>query len=808
MTRKQTAITGIALILLFLFPCPSPGSGRDILPDVSPDRNEIRKWTKPLPGTMKDALKKPSSPARQLILQGNQAYRQGELEAAVQLWETALGYRDENKKTIIDHRDYPALILKLLHTLRESGKHNRALGLFKTFQEEVEQMDNVNDKARFYSECGDLFLSMENKEQAFLLFKKGIKHARDSGSRALPAGLLNNMGNAHAVEGDYERAARLLEEGLSLCREETKPSRELTLLMPTLHINLARVSYMANNPDRAMEQIRTAMEHMKTLPDSRETAKLLLASGVMIQDLDNPPPEHLVRLGRLSLHALTRARQIGESEKNARILSTALGYLGQRCEKEHKYAKALSLTRQALFHAQKKELADILYLWQWQLGRIFRELAKPEASLEAYENAIFTLTPIRRALLRGQRQRKIFFDTRIRPVYVELVDLLLSNTDSLENAKRQKRLIQARDTMEKLKNYELEDFFRDECVTARQSGMVTLNLAYPGTAILYPFLLEKSLVLLLSLPTGMEKYDVPLSGGKEHLSLLVKRFRQRLQDPSGSRYLYYAKRLHSLLITPIEKPLARQKIETLLISPDSVFCMIPFGALHNGKQYVIERYGMGTLPGMTLIPPVHFSPGKSDVLLAGLARTTGDKNVLPFVFEELNEIKTITNGDIIRDREFTLENLTRAFQQTEYSVLHMATHGFFGGSPGRTYLQTYDSRLTMNRLNGLLRLGRFRKQPVELLTLSACQTALGDERAALGLGGIALKAGAKSAVATLWFIDDQAATKVMTEFYRQLYLGNASKAQALQHAQIKLIQSREYRHPAFWAPFLLIGNWM
>jgi CHAT domain-containing protein len=114
----------------------------------------------------------------------------------------------------------------------------------------------------------------------------------------------------------------------------------------------------------------------------------------------------------------------------------------------------------------------------------------------------------------------------------------------------------------------------------------------------------------------------------------------------------------------------------------------------------------------------------------------------------------------------------------------------------------------MDRLSRLIGLYRFRDEPLELLTLSACETAAGDDRAALGLAGLAIKAGARSALATLWFINDEASSILVAEFYRQLTDATISKAVALQRAQLKLIEDPIYQHPAYWAPFLLLNNWL
>ena len=107
-----------------------------------------------------------------------------------------------------------------------------------------------------------------------------------------------------------------------------------------------------------------------------------------------------------------------------------------------------------------------------------------------------------------------------------------------------------------------------------------------------------------------------------------------------------------------------------------------------------------------------------------------------------------------------------------------------------------------------MNVSRFRDEPVELLTLSACETAVGDDLAALGLAGIAVKAGARSALATLWFINDQASAVLVSEFYAQLQDPSLSKVKALQQAQLRLVQDRRYEHPIYWSPFLLIGNWL
>jgi CHAT domain-containing protein len=158
---------------------------------------------------------------------------------------------------------------------------------------------------------------------------------------------------------------------------------------------------------------------------------------------------------------------------------------------------------------------------------------------------------------------------------------------------------------------------------------------------------------------------------------------------------------------------------------------------------------------------------------------------------------------------FVMPALNKKLTQEQFSIVHLASHGEFSSDAHKTFVLTYDGKLTLNNLEALIRPSQYRGKPVELLVLSACQTASGDDRAALGLAGVAVKAGARSALASLWSVNDQSTAFVISEFYRQLRDSpSTSKAQALQSAQVKMLSDRRYRHPCYWAPYLIIGNWL
>jgi CHAT domain-containing protein len=151
--------------------------------------------------------------------------------------------------------------------------------------------------------------------------------------------------------------------------------------------------------------------------------------------------------------------------------------------------------------------------------------------------------------------------------------------------------------------------------------------------------------------------------------------------------------------------------------------------------------------------------------------------------------------------------MEREMKENGVGILHIASHGVVENDVNDSYLLAYDDKVTMDRLSQLVGLLQYRQDALELLTLSACKTAVGDDRAALGLAGVAVKAGARSALATLWFIDDKSTSELVGEFYRQLQDSSVTKAVSLQRAQLKLMSDPGYEHPSFWAPFLLINNW-
>jgi len=158
------------------------------------------------------------------------------------------------------------------------------------------------------------------------------------------------------------------------------------------------------------------------------------------------------------------------------------------------------------------------------------------------------------------------------------------------------------------------------------------------------------------------------------------------------------------------------------------------------------------------------------------------------------------------NQDFTPDRLEQKIKSTPFPIVHLATHGQFSSDPNETFILAWNQRINLNKLEEILKIVEYRSQPIELLILSACQTASGDDRASLGLAGMAVRSGARSTLATLWAVEDQSTADLMAEFYRQIVKPGVTRAEALRRAQLSLLRG-DYEHPYFWAPFVLVGNW-
>ncbi|HEY9652893.1 MAG TPA: CHAT domain-containing protein, partial [Coleofasciculaceae cyanobacterium] len=268
-------------------------------------------------------------------------------------------------------------------------------------------------------------------------------------------------------------------------------------------------------------------------------------------------------------------------------------------------------------------------------------------------------------------------------------------------------------------------------------------------------------------------------------------------------------KLYDWLIRPVESELVASEIKTLVFALDGSLKNIPMVALHDGQQYLLEKYSIALTPSLQLLEPRPLAREQIKVLVGGLSEARQGFPSLPGVEFEVQQLQSEIPTQVLFNQQFTSTALQNQVKAAPFPIVHLATHGQFSSNAEETFILAWDKTINVKQLGGLLQTKeQIHRQPIELLVLSACQTAAGDKRAALGLAGVAVRSGARSTLATLWPVDDHSTSVFMIEFYQALTQPQVTKAQALRHAQLTLFKQPRFKHPFFWAPFVLVGNWL
>ncbi|MEA5533663.1 CHAT domain-containing protein [Crocosphaera sp. XPORK-15E] len=466
--------------------------------------------------------------------------------------------------------------------------------------------------------------------------------------------------------------------------------------------------------------------------------------------------------------------------------------------------KAQNLTEQALMKSQAIQSDDITYILQWQLGRIFAAAGQKEAAITAYLEAVKTLKSVTVDLI-NNRDFQLSFREKVEPVYRELLSLLLPQNN--QELVEQDNLKEARKQIEALQAAELNNFFQDICVVSQPIDISNID---PSAAILYPLILRDRLVVLTSLPNQPLEVNVTQIAQNE-LEEIVRKFRYHIVIRSQREFFDYGQTLYQWLVKPLVSHLEKSKIKTLVFVPDGVFRNIPMSALYDGQKYLIENYQVALTPGLTLLSPQPLKNQQLNTLFSGLTETVKKEGLIPlfYVKQELKSVQSQVPTTVLLNEEFTVNNLRKTLENSYFPIVHLATHGQFSSEFDKTFLVAWNSLINVLELERLLKENDPRgNNPIELLILSACETASGDSRAALGLAGFAVRAGARSTLATLWSVNDQAAAVIMKQFYRQLATKKSSKAEALRQAQLAMLKNPWYKHPFYWSAYILVGNWL
>lgn len=613
-----------------------------------------------------------------------------------------------------------------------------------------------------------------------------------------------------------------------------------------LKLNLLKLDREARvHPQAAEESAEKLLEDILKLPAGEARAVSLISLASILETAERGSAEPLKSLTQVRFSALNQT--IEDAKTFPDLESLAYLKLVELYREKQRDADALHIAEQAILLSEKETNATSRWQLLAQKAQLERAQGHIEAALRDYSEAFERAESLRKDFPKWDDQGQSWFSSHVSPIYLERVSLLVDRVANLNNETvRRDFLMEAIFTLESINRSALEEFLGHACgVPDRKSNSSDLLLkGEKGVAFLYPLVNKDRVMILLAAGGGIQAFPIR---GPSAPSIIQKMhtLARMLSNPSSNPEPL-AKELFTILLAPLSEDLKRNKTETLVIIPDRHFRKIPFAALHDGEAYIGTRYNFSTLTGITLFNPLEeesstgekillagvSSPGpvvdqlpetiKKEVMFSAKARSralasplSGHENnhdimthalALPGVQKEIESLEPMSEMTML-NQGFTLEALRASLREHNYSALHIASHGLIGKRADASYILAYDDLIRFEALDTYLQAGGRSGKKLGLLTLSACHTAEGDDQAPLGLSGLALRAGIPRAMGSLWPVDDTATVDLMRTFYRELIHQGTSASKALRVAQQEVSKDPRFKHPYYWAPFILVGQW-
>jgi CHAT domain-containing protein len=788
-----------------------------------------------------------STLAKTLDIQGGLQLTRGEADTALKTWQRAGNIYTQLKKP----NHILASQIKQAQALQYLGLHRRGIELLaeglKSPSLATAKLAQLKlslsvvaaspESANALRTLGDSLRTIGNLPQAKLVLERSLVIAQELKLSEAIALAQISLGNTVRAQlnfdnsfgsklGNTEENAANLQTALNFYQQAAQNTSGTQKTQAQL--NLLSLLVDNNQMDAAKNLLPQVQQEIAALPSSQSTvnAKVNLAQTIMriqgikpnaaisslnekiIQPAKISEPSEL-DAAKILATAIKEAKKLG----NPRTEAYALGTLGNIYELRGQWTEAEKFTEQALQLSQQINASDISYIWQWQLGRVDKAQGKNDIAIAAYQEAISTIKSLRADLASANPDVQFSFRNAIEPIHRELVELLLSSN-------KKDNLKIARDTIEGLQLVELDNFFREACLTAKPEQIDRVDAK---AAVIYPIILKDKLAIVASLPKSEQTKEQTKTNrdfryyktdiNKQEVEQLAMRLRENLgQATAFDVTLPQLQKMYDLVIRPEAADLAASKVETLVFVLDGVLRNIPVSALHDGKQFLVEKYSVALTPGLQLLAPRALNKERLAALVAGIDAARQGFAPLPFVGQEINKIQSEVPSQILFNEKFTNPAFQNRILATSSPIVHLATHGQFSSNADETFIVTWDGKIKVNQLSSLLKTVELsQNNTLELLVLSACETAAGDSRSALGLAGVAVRSGARSTIATLWRVNDEASATLMSQFYDQLVKANTagiSKAEALRRAQVAILQNPDYKSPYYWAAYVLLGNWI
>ena len=698
---------------------------------------------------------------------------------------------------------------------------------------------------------------------------RGLVIAKENGLGLVEAAALNVLGQIDLIEGSQSpegllSAAARFDDAARISSENGD-----TQLSTRAEINAARVEARLAGADRKVvddELMDKAIGRLRRIGDWVKAGGDAYTSTAWAHSWVDIIDETGLEASRAAFSAASTARDLAEASGDNSLMSWNYGLLGrlyaragrlfrdaQRFEQARDYENdALLMFRRASRLATEERAPEIAYHWQWRTGDILEAQDDLDGAVAAYEAALENIEQVRLSLPEFDPQTgDSIFRRALGPIFTKLADLeirrLEASGDSSEPQPRS--LFRAREVVERLKAAEIDDYFGDACTAALLEQSIELDkFSAEGVVVLYPLLLDDRTELILTLSDG-SLVSARSKMGRSDVEALAENLRKNINpkaQPDGTlgwdsatAFKEPARVLYDVLVRPIQPYL--QDVDTIVFVPDGKLRLVPLAVLMDGERFLIEDFAIGTTASLKLFQSADIDRGKANILFGGTAKQVPVPNNPPNEkgegrFPELPGVKVereivapkFENAEVLLDEMFTGDAIGESISERSFNVVHVAAHGKFEKRPAESYILAWDVQLQLPQLEKLLAATRFRDQPIDLLTLTACETAEGTDQASLGIAGLAVKVGARSTIAALWEAIDLTAAPMMDTFYDRLVKDRATKASALRDAQLRVLNS-EFEiepsrdkgyyeglrdkangksHPTYWSTFIVLGSWV
>ena len=729
--------------------------------------------------------------------------------------------------------------LVLGESYRDQGNYVLAANQFEAIKAQAEKNGDKLTQAMATAALGYNYYLARDNVKAQALLEKSATLATPLNSPALSSLIEDYLGMLYLSLQLPDNAVTHFSRALTAAKLTQNED-----LIAGIRVNQTKLESNAANRLSLLEDV--SVEVLK-LNDTSIKIKLLLAMGeqllaIPVTDLKVPQQQTLFKE---SYQILNNAYQLAETYHQIRLRSQAEGYLAQLYAAQNKNKDALLWLDRAIFDAQQVGATDLLMQWELQNGKLLHAGGDVNAALQAYQRAAKHLADIRYSLPATFHDGHSSIKEVVDPIYRGIADILLLQATTATSSEAKQGLLKAAiDAMEAIKQAELDDFFNDRCLIDADAILNLKDALLPDIAVIYPIILPDRVELLLRIgdSTQFEQRSVAVSS--IDVSDTTTEIAQYLRDGEGN-YRPASRKLYGWLLKAYDDTLKAKGITTVIYVPDGLLRQVPFAALLNGKKFAIEDYAIVTLPWLKLKKPV-LNDQKPHVLIAALSKPdgasidellqgsfsvfSGERGItelptitvestkpkltrdllvqelsLPSINNEVADLQKNMDNTTLLNQTFTYQGLKESVGTGDYSIVHIASHGYFGKNAADSFVMTYNHNLTLRDFQSILNNKNIKHNPINLLTLSACQTASGDDHALLGFSGIAIKTNTLSAIGSLWSVNDAATSSFMKNFYANL--NTLPKALALRQAQLALLKDNNLKHPYYWSPFILVGNW-